>query len=289
MAGGHNKVENSNLTIERERSEKHLEKGNRETKMNLKEKENKYTQDILTFLWEEGFATSEQIRRHIFSHLSSKTSFHRRKLLKMEKQGLIGKKNVFFESSVVYYLTETGWGKMENPVAGDISPLQHRKITVARGPHRLKCIEARIELEKLLPIEKYWSERTLTLSNLTLLRKPDFIFISNGKIIAVEVELTYRGGKRYREIFGAWCYSLKKEIVDRVLFLTETEAMAENLKRRLNGIYREQKETSKFLTIEVPTAIEGEQRQEQVWIEDNDLKNFIFCKIGGIKNVEQRI
>ena len=66
--------------------------------MNWKEKEKKYTQNILTFLWEEGYATAEQVKKHIFTGLTDKSIFHRRKLLKMEKRGLIGRKKVLFSN-----------------------------------------------------------------------------------------------------------------------------------------------------------------------------------------------
>jgi len=256
----------------------------REVCMDWKEKEKKYTQNILRFLWEEGYATAEQFKRHIFTGLTDKSIFHRRKLLKMQNRGFIGRQAVLFSAYSVYYLTEKGWNVMENDNASRISPTHREKISVASGPHRLKCIDARIELEKLLPVEKYYSERTMRLSPISYVRKPDFIFTTFGKRIATEVELTYRSTRRYKNIFACWSYCLQKKMVDKVLFLTDTKARAKSLPEKLKQIIKEQKEKSKAIAIPVPTALKEQRRSEQVWIEAATIKNISFYQIGAIKN-----
>ncbi len=52
--------------------------------------------------------------------LTEKSQFHKRKLLKLEKAGLIKQRSVLFSKSGVYYLTQAGWDNINNPDAHKI-------------------------------------------------------------------------------------------------------------------------------------------------------------------------
>lgn len=246
--------------------------------MDWKQQEKQNREGILTFLWEEGFATAEQIKKHVFSQNTEKTFSHRKKLAKLEHRGLVGRKDVLFSQSGVYYLTGTGWNSIDNPDVHRISPTDRDKISNANGPHRLKIIDARLEIEKLIPIETWYSERTVTLYPQHLPRKPDFLFISKGKKIAGEVELTYRNSRKTKQIIAYWVYALQKHLVDQVLFLADTAAKTERLKQ----IIKNQKD--EFIQIPLARVLfnKKEYRQEKVLATEEELNKIHVAQLGSL-------
>ena len=249
--------------------------------MKIKEMEERNTQGILKFLLEEGYATAEQIKKAVFSHITDKSLTHRKKLLKMENKGLIGKKKVYWSDFSVYYLTKAGYDLIKDEKAAKITYLPERKIspTNPSGLHRLKCIDARLDLEKILPITEYQSERELQI-NCPFIRRPDFVFTCFGKRIAAEVELSYRNTRKYREIFITWCYELQRGKIDKILFLADEEIRKKHLQEKFKEIITQQRRNNTMAKIRIKTGIEGEQRTEPVWINEEDIKNFGFFKIG---------
>ena len=249
--------------------------------MDWKQKEKKHREGVLTFLWEEGFATAEQIKNHIFPHTSDKSLFHRRKLLKMQNKGLINRKQVLFSQSGVYYLTKTGWNTLDIPEAHRLSPTDKDKISVSTGPHRLQVINARLEIEKILsgaPITKYYSERTIKLYPEPLLRKPDMLFISNNKKYVAEIELTYRNSKKTKQIIAYWAYAIQKGKIDYCIFLSDTNAKTQ----RLQNIIQNQK--NQFIQISLPGILFGQKqyRQEKILIDKETLSKIRTGKIGDL-------
>lgn len=274
------------------------------TSIDWKQQEQNHTQGILQLLWEEGFATADQIKQIVFQHLTEKSLFHKRKLLKLEKAGLIKRKPVLFSKSGVYYLTQTGWDNINNPDAHKIIPTHKDKITVANGPHRLACINARIQIEKIISADKYYSERTIRLYPEQLPRKPDMLMIINnpaesaadalmnnppnnvadaltGKI-AIEVELTYRNTNKTKQIIGYWVYAIQKRKIDYCIILTDTQAKTQ----RLHNLITQQK--NQFIPIQIKKTIFGKKDyiSEKVLAEPNQLSKIITATIGQINSIK---
>ncbi len=253
-------------------------------KKDWKQQEKQNRQGILNFLWEEGFATAEQIKKHVFTQTTDKSLFYRRKLLKMEKAGLISRISIPLGRYYVYYLLGKGWNNIESPQAHKISPTDKDKIWNTSFSHKLKCINARLELENLIQMQDYYSTRTLALYPKPFPRKPDFVFTTNGnpdktnapQRIAVEVELTYRNIKKTKQIIAYWAYSLQKAQIDMVLFLSDTNAK----KQRLKKIIADQK--NQMIPIQLKTVLFGEKtyREEKVLVQQEDINRIRTAKIG---------
>lgn len=203
---------------------------------------------LMEGLYANTMMSFKQVANYYFDE-RAKSTIHNR-LTQLEQGGIIKR---FKMGRILHHLNETEIGVVFSLSKMGITLLQEktpeRTLRIEPVPvntstlyHDLLLVDVAKKLEKIFPGMNFVSGKLLGLTTIKRKRIPDIIghwHVTN-KMMAIELELTTKSEKRYRQIFTE--YRIEKEF-EKVLYITGHVSIEEKIKtllthKQVNGFMR---------------------------------------------------
>jgi DNA-binding Lrp family transcriptional regulator len=187
----------------------------------------------------------KQIANYYFDE-RAKSTIHNR-LTQLEQGGIIRR---FKMGRILHHLNETEIGVVFTLSKLGITLLQAKTpdktlriepvpVNTSTLYHDLLLVDVTKKLERIFPEMSFVSGKYLTLTSNKMKRIPDIIGHWQGtdKMMAIELELTAKSEKRYRQIFTEYRI---EPIFEKVLYITSSMSIEEKIKtllthKKVNG------------------------------------------------------